>query len=186
MNCEKCGFRKSEAVADDTCDCELSAPVITLGAIKHTAWASEETHCYQATLYVDGEKWGVVSNDGHGGCDSFHGTGPRNYGDIQALDKRIAATMPGTDFGAIHLEESLESICCGIVNEWLTNRDFKRKMKSHVLFNDPARPGLWQVKVRKGITHAAEIAELKARHPDYKFLSDMPEAEAKAAFTASE
>ena len=45
------------------------APVIELRGIKRTAWASEETHCYQATLYVDGEKWGTVSNQGHGGCD---------------------------------------------------------------------------------------------------------------------
>jgi len=41
------------------------APVIELRGIKRTAWASEETHCYQATLYVDGEKWGTVSNQGH-------------------------------------------------------------------------------------------------------------------------
>lgn len=49
------------------------APVIELRGIKRTAWASEETHCYQATLYVDGEKWGTVSNQGHGGCDVAEG-----------------------------------------------------------------------------------------------------------------
>jgi len=68
------------------------APVIELRGIKRTAWASEETHCYQATLYVDGEKWGTVSNQGHGGCDDFHGEGSRGYADIRELDKRISAT----------------------------------------------------------------------------------------------
>ena len=35
--------------------------------IKVCKWASEETHCYQATLYRDGVPIIEVSNDGHGG-----------------------------------------------------------------------------------------------------------------------
>ena len=27
---------------------------LELKAIKHTEWASQETHCYQASLYVNG------------------------------------------------------------------------------------------------------------------------------------
>ena len=46
---------------------------IELKAIQYSAFASEETSCYQANLYVDGKKIGTVSNAGHGGCDDFHG-----------------------------------------------------------------------------------------------------------------
>ena len=42
---------------------------LELKNIKHTAWASQETHCYQASLYVDGKPVAIVSNDGHGGAD---------------------------------------------------------------------------------------------------------------------
>jgi hypothetical protein len=45
---------------------------ITLKNFKHAAFASEETYCFQATVYVDGIKVGVAGNDGHGGCTSIH------------------------------------------------------------------------------------------------------------------
>lgn len=46
-------------------------PVLELRNVKYAEFASEETACYQATLYVDGRKFCEVSNDGHGGCDDY-------------------------------------------------------------------------------------------------------------------
>ena len=37
--------------------------------ISHYARGSEETPCYNATVYINGKKAIEVSNDGHGGCD---------------------------------------------------------------------------------------------------------------------
>jgi len=45
---------------------------IELKNIKYAAFASEETHCYDATLYLDGKAMFRVGNDGHGGCDAHH------------------------------------------------------------------------------------------------------------------
>lgn len=42
---------------------------IQLKNVKYAAFASEETHCYDASVYFDGKKVGTVKNDGHGGCD---------------------------------------------------------------------------------------------------------------------
>lgn len=41
---------------------------ITLKNFKHAAFASQETYCFEATVYIDGKKAGIASNDGHGGC----------------------------------------------------------------------------------------------------------------------
>lgn len=41
---------------------------ITLKSVKILEHASEETTCYEAIIYVDNKKAGVVSNDGKGGC----------------------------------------------------------------------------------------------------------------------
>ena len=41
---------------------------ITLKSVKILEHASEETTCYEAVVYVDGKKAGVVSNAGKGGC----------------------------------------------------------------------------------------------------------------------
>ena len=42
---------------------------IELKNISHYARGSEETPCYNATVYVNGKKTIEVGNDGHGGCD---------------------------------------------------------------------------------------------------------------------
>ena len=41
---------------------------ISLKSVKILEHASEETTCYEAIVYVDNKKAGVVSNDGKGGC----------------------------------------------------------------------------------------------------------------------
>ena len=44
---------------------------ITLKNVKHAEFMSHETECFQATVYIDGEKAGTVSNDGHGGANLY-------------------------------------------------------------------------------------------------------------------
>lgn len=158
-------------------------PQIELRGIKYTAWASEETFCYQATLYVDGEKWGTVGNDGHGGCDHFHGAAGRSYDDIRDLDARIAATYPATVYSDMTIPASLEGICAGLVGDWLMERDFKRAMKCKVLFVKRDTKGLFEFKVKKPHTHASTLAAVKAKYPQYIFLADLPPAEALERFT---
>ena len=40
--------------------------------ISHYARGSEETPCYNATVYINGKRSIEVSNDGRGGCDMQH------------------------------------------------------------------------------------------------------------------
>ena len=40
--------------------------------ISHYARGSEETPCYNATVYINGKKAIEVSNEGRGGCDMQH------------------------------------------------------------------------------------------------------------------
>lgn len=44
---------------------------ISLKNIKHAEFMSHETECFHASVYIDGEKAGVVSNDGHGGANLY-------------------------------------------------------------------------------------------------------------------
>ena len=45
---------------------------IEMKNISYYARGSEETPCYNATVYINGKKAVEVSNDGHGGCDRQH------------------------------------------------------------------------------------------------------------------
>jgi hypothetical protein len=44
---------------------------IELKNVKHSEFASQETDCFQASVYIDGKKAGTVQNDGHGGCNYY-------------------------------------------------------------------------------------------------------------------
>lgn len=158
----------------------MHKPVITLKNIKHSEFASEETNCYEATLYVDGEKWGKVSNEGHGGADSFHGNGGKNYDDIRKLDEQIAATYPVDDSYGITIEASLETVCGDLVCEFLSKRDFKRLLKKPTYINDKGH--IMQFKVPKGVTLDRVLVAVRQKKPEVTLLNDMSEDEGFAAF----
>ena len=42
---------------------------LKLKAIKYCEFASEETFCFRANLYLNNKPFAVISNDGRGGCD---------------------------------------------------------------------------------------------------------------------
>lgn len=44
---------------------------ISLKNVKHAEFMSHETECFQASVYIDGERAGTVSNDGHGGANLY-------------------------------------------------------------------------------------------------------------------
>jgi len=46
---------------------------LTIKNLKIAKFASEETLCFEATVYVDGKRSFTASNDGHGGCNFYHG-----------------------------------------------------------------------------------------------------------------
>lgn len=98
---------------------------IELKNIKHSAFASQETHCYEASLYIDGKKIGTVSNDGHGGCDNFWGDN-KKFAEAEAWLKEHGETR---EFHGTTLHEDLEMRCCDLVNQWLKDREIKKMLK---------------------------------------------------------
>lgn len=162
----------------------IKAPHIALQSIKHVAHFSEETHCYTAVLYVDGERWGTVSNRGHGGPDDFHGEDGRGYADIETLNTLIAKTFKPYVYENHELEQNLEMVCGDLVNQWLRDKEFTRGMKAKVLFTKPDMQGIWELNVKKPHTHATLLDAMRAKHPQYTYLSDLPVDEAKALYFA--
>jgi len=111
---------------------------LELKNIKHTAWASEETHCYQASLYVDGKPFAIVSNDGHGGCDRDYAH-PKFKGDYFDMFRSVEAyfkSLPNTpsEWNEDGMEQRLEFWCSDQVNDWLSSRELRRMMRTQILF----------------------------------------------------
>jgi hypothetical protein len=109
---------------------------IELKNVKHSEFASHETNCYQATIYIDGKRVGTVENDGRGGCDSVHPYQVARQIDEYAktLPKRICSFIDPDTGKPAELEQNYETIFCELINDWLKAKDLKRLMSKRVLF----------------------------------------------------
>jgi len=121
--------------------------MISLKSIKYSKLASHETHCYQASLCWRGVKIGTVSNDGQGGCDLLHIHDlkrlfeAREY--IGTLPERVS-TINGEEF---RFCADLESVCAGLVNDHLAEKELKRLLKNRVVL--VRHDGVYQSRVIK-------------------------------------
>ena len=167
---------------------------LELKNIKHTSWASEETHCYQASLYVDGKPVAIVSNDGRGGADRDYPHGQfrphlKDFtdvgGDYPSVMRKVHEyfdglppspfSYEGADGVMIHdsMRQTLEFWCCDQVNDWLSARELKSKLKKEFLFQFADKVGVFAHKTRPSRAHKATI------------LNDLPFDEALAIWKAT-
>ena len=159
---------------------------LELKNIKHTAWASEETHCYQASLYVDGKPVAIVSNDGHGGCDRDYAH-PKFKGDYFDMFRSVEAhfkSLPNdpSEWNEDGMEQRLEFWCADQVNDFLVSRELKNKMKKEVLFQKQGEAGVFGTKYhrggRNGVTDGGWVKDPRAAQYGRRILNDMPFADA--------
>ena len=140
---------------------------LELKNIKHSEWASEETHCYKASLYVDGKPLAVVSNDGHGGPDRDYAHPKFNDEFSVYCDKMLAVhayfkSLPNTpsEWCADGLPQELEYWCGDQVNDWLTARELKKKMKKSYVYHFADGAGMYAHKGRPASTVAVVLNDL--------------------------
>lgn len=116
---------------------------VELKNIKYAAFASEETPCFEAAVYIDGKKCAHVSNDGRGGSDNWH-----EYvkGTQDRLDKYAKETMqPDTSYG-ITIEPDAEILVGHLLDRWQALREMHRALRRRVMFTKPGKHGIYQTK----------------------------------------
>ena len=91
---------------------------IELKNIKYSQFASHETNCYSASIYVDRRKAGAVDNDGHGGADNIHW----NDSVFGQTVEEWAASQPKIETEYGELPYDLELLFGQLVDEWLLTR----------------------------------------------------------------
>ena len=151
-------------------------------AIKFSEWASEETYCYQANVYLDGKPFAMVSNDGHGGCDREYSHN-KFKGDYRATMKKVDEyfkSLPKRDVGKYDwapegFDESFEGWCHEQVTNYLITKDVKKALKKNKVVyqkNDDGKMGLYDWHIN------ANSDALKKRYPESVILNDLPIDEA--------
>ena len=155
---------------------------LEMKAIKHSEWASEETYCYQANVYLDGKPFAMVSNDGHGGCDREYSHN-KFKGDYRATMKKVGEyfkSLPKRDVGKYDwapegFDESFEGWCHEQVTNYLITKDVKKALKKNKVVyqkNDDGKMGLYDWHIN------ANSDALKKRYPESVILNDLPIDEA--------
>lgn len=152
---------------------------IELRNVKHAAFASQDSSCFNATVYIDGKKAGEVSNDGHGGCNMYH---------PWKLEEQIdahAKTLPRVWVGEKHFPEGIEQTADILIGElletYLVSREVQRRLASHILFIKNGKVYMTK-KVSKemiaGLAIPAKLADAKRQLKTDTILNAMafPEA----------
>jgi|TARA_R100001463_G_scaffold47861_1_gene96943 hypothetical protein len=108
--------------------------------ISHYARGSEETPCYNATVYINGKKSIEVSNDGHGGCDR-QDTYPNieerglvqqaNEWCIKTYGKKTHKYMSNGEEKSFEIEMDLEHVCQDALYDWLDAKELKKELKKN-------------------------------------------------------
>lgn len=151
--------------------------------VKHAPFASQETMCFQAAIYVDGKKIGAAENDGHGGCTMIH-----PYSLVAQLNE-YGKTLPKRTYIAgderHEYEQDAYSIIDDLVARWLDERAVKRMLNGKIAFTKKGQKGIWTLKVNKGDLpkHLADPLKLQSHLKDCdKILNLMSLAAAVALY----
>ena len=149
---------------------------ITLKNVKHAEFASEETPCYQASVYFDGKRVGTVSNEGHGGCDAEHPT------DREAWKEMLAyvATLPDEtvelgDGDSFTMQPSLESVCHSLLTQRLIEKDVQNMTRNKVVFFEGDWNGKYRfVPIAKAGTEERARQYVARKFPNATIFNDLP------------
>jgi len=139
--------------------------------IKHIEHLSHETHCYSATLYIDGKKIGMVSNEGHGGPDCFQGD-ERAFREAESW---LAENTSPVEIGGHAITMNMEIHCADLVNAHLAAKGLRSALRASVLFQEEGSPEILQVKwkgMRK--VEGSHIAAVVRDHQGAIILNTIP------------
>ena len=163
-------------VADD--QRKAKAMKLELKNIKHAEFASEETNCFEATLYVDGKRFALVSNEGRGGPDMVYPADRKVARNDKAFWTRvddINAFLAKSEAGKAYAAETndlgydLEAWCGDQLDRWLLTKQARRVFSGHVMWVENG--GVYQAKLRGGGKVTPEVREqIAAKHPERKWL----------------
>jgi hypothetical protein len=110
---------------------------IELKNVKHSEFASHETNCFEASVYIDGVRAGIVENGGYGACNNYH---PH---ELERTLSAYAKTLPHVvtdmrdplDSSKIFTyEKNADHVINELLTEHLYAKDLKRALAKKILY----------------------------------------------------
>ena len=115
---------------------------ITLVKITHNERLSEETHCFDATVRIDGKPAFGVCNHGHGGNNEYYDL---HSGSYSAIDDIVKQAEDWVRINGLSIETmiqnktwktslSLDSFICDLINDYLDKKNLFKMLKRSFVF----------------------------------------------------
>ena len=162
---------------------------IALRSIKIVASLSEETLCFTASLYLDGQPAGTVSNRGNGGGHEYHDWSVcrRIQAYAETLPKRVLPDTCG--LGEIEYQPSADTLIDDLVTDHqmrVAPTDLAKRLKTRVLFTNRAGR-VMQTGVLKGLDLGVAVEHYQRNKPHgcVIVLNALPFDEALAIYRAA-
>ena len=161
---------------------------LELKKIKYCKWMSEETHCYDAVVYVDGKATIEVSNDGHGGADTQWAIKPFTDQDIEKVETWCKKNLPKwySSFDKSQNDKDLEYWCWDEINKYLDKKHYQKNLNRYL------KKSILYIKdnVIKQISFKG-VSKIEKRHidrvlkenPNLDLLNLMPKEKALEVYT---
>jgi|DEB0MinimDraft_12_1074336.scaffolds.fasta_scaffold26720_3 hypothetical protein len=157
---------------------------LELKSIKHAQWKSEETHCYNANLYVDGKPFAIVGNHGQGGADS-EDQDPRFKGNwskkLREVEQYCREAYKFKGYKDVWINGSMEHACHVLLEDHLERKHYRPFLKQICGITDGK---MWSYGKSDTVKPTKENMD-RLRENGEVFLNELPEDEAIAKIKAT-
>ena len=117
---------------------------IIIKNVKVVTSRSQETHCFDATIYVDNKVLCLVGNDGWGGCDNYlvANNSPTDWrARLTAINAELGKEIVSEEY---QIANSMEHVVCDLVNKYLAEKSVKSLLRRRIAYTKPGG-GVYQL-----------------------------------------
>lgn len=175
----------------------------SLKSLKIAQFASEETLCFNASLYADGKKVATVGNDGHGGAHHIRWDRKLKSDRIAdlsadlkaqggAIDPELLEVVTREDGSTYCLEGmAWELVIDELVAREEVRKEVRRDMKRKLVFTKgDGTPGIFNFSVKRGQTATPRWFEQATAHtlnkyPKATIINNLSEEQAIDVYLAN-
>ncbi len=132
--------------------------IITIKNVKFSEFASQETNCFEATVYVDGKRSFIASNEGRGGCDMHRPLTAEGYKEMRTLIEAINAELKDKPVEGYDFNYDLDLVVGECFEEWQADKFIKAALKKVCWVNPEGESYTSKAKPTEGNLQAVKNA----------------------------
>ena len=168
----------------------VEGDTIEIKGLVRSAFASEETHCFAAVVWLNGRRVGEARNDGHGGSTWITYRDPNDREKLEAIGSKLKGQdFPGWEFLG-EKPVGIDSIIDELVER---NLDLKHRLATLKRLRKRATENFWFIidgdpatsyrGVKPNGRTPEQVRDRVKAQPGFKcFLAELPEEEFVAHF----